>query len=319
MRGCCKLVPSKKQASCNYIPVQNYMHPGLPKFRLAANFGPIHKMTIMKPGNFPLCLQLHIQVCFFHSLLSALQSTSIGAALRAREAAVVAGEGQCRTLVVHAGLLPAVLQKAAGDAGLDGAVVATPEKLLAALQQTVSGEPGLPVILIQIFLQEMFLCRPLNKHPPHQHLSALTARTHLDCPNHYAGALKDCATPGSRSCNRRSAARQTLSAADSLVWLRDYVQQPERLFCPGLQQVLTAFAVRRMVVGHNVMRNGRVNTKCGGALQLADVGMSRAYYSNLAVWTCDNDRPEALYQDEVVKLPLSTCCHPAGEEEQTQQ
>lgn len=147
----------------------------------------------------------------------------------------------------------------------------------------------------------------------------MTGRTQLECPGHCAGALKDCATPGSLRCNRRSSARQILTAADSLVWLRDYVQQPERLFCPGLQQVLTAFAVRRMVVGHNVMRNGQVNTRCDGALQLADVGMSRAYYGNLAVWTCDNDRPEALYRNEVVKLPLSTCCHLAGKEEQTQQ
>ena len=97
------------------------------------------------------------QCAFSTASCPALQSNSIGAALRAREAAVVAGEGQCRTLFVHAGLLPAVLQKAAGDAGLDGAVVTTPEKLIAALQQAVSGEPGLPVVLIQFASSDVAL------------------------------------------------------------------------------------------------------------------------------------------------------------------
>ena len=107
---------------------------------------------------------------FFHCLVSALQSNPIGAALRAREAAVVAGEGQCRTLFVHAGLLPAVLQRAAGEAGLNDAMAATPEKLLAALQQTVSGEPGPPAGLCSFAP-----CRPFNKHlPPHPpHLSKI--------------------------------------------------------------------------------------------------------------------------------------------------
>lgn len=88
-------------------------------------------------------------VCFFKRPLSVLQSNPVGAALRAREAAVIAGEGQCRTLFVHAGLLPAMLQEAAGAAGLGDAKAATPEQLLAALQQTVSGEPWLPAGLLQ--------------------------------------------------------------------------------------------------------------------------------------------------------------------------
>ena len=121
-----------------------------------------------------------------------------------------------------------------------------------------------------------------------------------------AGALKACASPRSAECSRFSAAMQTLTSSDSLVWLRDYVKQPERKFCPGLQKVLQAFAVKRMVVGHNVMEDGHIRSKCSGALQLADVGMSRAYYSNLAVWTCDHDVPEALYRNSRATLPLST-------------
>ena len=53
--------------------------------------------------------------------------------------------------------------------------------------------------------------------------------------------------------------------------------------------------VQRIVAGHNVMSDGRIKSLCGGKVNLIDVGMSRAYLGNMAVWTCSKDTAMAIH------------------------
>eukprot|EP01024_Parvocaulis_polyphysoides_P057666 TRINITY_DN614_c2_g1_i1.p2 TRINITY_DN614_c2_g1~~TRINITY_DN614_c2_g1_i1.p2 ORF type:complete len:187 (+),score=10.76 TRINITY_DN614_c2_g1_i1:322-882(+) len=87
-------------------------------------------------------------------------------------------------------------------------------------------------------------------------------------------------------------------------WMRDYVQLKETQICNDVELVVQALGVERIVVGHNIMKKGQIETKCNGLIHFIDVGMSKSYYGNLAVWTCDqHNGPLALYSNgKVVKL-----------------
>ncbi len=95
-----------------------------------------------------------------------------------------------------------------------------------------------------------------------------------------------------------------LSDASSPVWYRAYVQQYEAEICPEVQQVVQALQVQRIVSGHNIMQNGKIKSLCGGRINLIDVGMSRAYFGNMAVWKCSNDSAYAVHSDKSHKLPM---------------
>lgn len=113
------------------------------------------------------------------------------------------------------------------------------------------------------------------------------------------GAVQKCSEG---DCTRQQA--DLITGANSPVWYRGYVQRSEKQICPEVQQVVQAMKVQRIVSGHNVMQNGRVHSMCGGQVNLIDVGMSRAYFGNMAVWKCTNDSAYALYPSQVVELRL---------------
>ena len=94
-----------------------------------------------------------------------------------------------------------------------------------------------------------------------------------------------------------------MTGANSPVWYRGYVQRSETEICPEVQQVVQAMQVQRIVSGHNIMQNGKVRSMCGGRVNLIDVGMSHAYFGNIAVWKCTNDSAYALYPSQGVRLP----------------
>lgn len=95
-----------------------------------------------------------------------------------------------------------------------------------------------------------------------------------------------------------------LSDTTSPVWYRGYVQLYEAEICPEVQKVVQALQVQRIVSGHNIMQNGRIKSLCGGQINLIDVGMSRAYFGNMAVWKCSNDSAYAVHQDRIHRLPM---------------
>ncbi|KAA6429207.1 MAG: metallophosphoesterase, partial [Trebouxia sp. A1-2] len=95
-----------------------------------------------------------------------------------------------------------------------------------------------------------------------------------------------------------------LSDTSSPVWYRGYVQHYEAEICPEVQQVVQALQVQRIVSGHNIMQNGKIKSLCGGRVNLIDVGMSRAYFGNMAVWKCSNDSAYAVHSDKSHKLSM---------------
>ncbi len=86
------------------------------------------------------------------------------------------------------------------------------------------------------------------------------------------------------------------------VWDRDYVTETEEKACPRLQKVLRGLGASRMVVGHTTRRNGRIQSRCGGRLQVIDVGIAAVYGGNLAAWEWAAGDARALYSGGSVDL-----------------
>ncbi|MCA9491583.1 MAG: metallophosphoesterase [Myxococcales bacterium] len=94
---------------------------------------------------------------------------------------------------------------------------------------------------------------------------------------------------------------------DGPVWYRDYVLQPETQACPVLAQALSSLGARRMVVGHTTRRDGKVESRCGGALLVIDIGVSAHYGSHLgAIELREGTDAWADYPDGAVDLPDPT-------------
>ncbi|KAL0042325.1 hypothetical protein WJX77_009183 [Trebouxia sp. C0004] len=170
----------------------------------------------------------------------------IGITLRRRPAAVILGQGQCKTLFIHAGLPLQLLLNLVKS--LDKP---EPDAILAKLNEVVSG--------------------------------AVHACSAGHCTKDQMNMLSDASSP---------------------LWYRGYVQQYEAEICPEVQQVVQALQVQRIVSGHNIMQNGKIKSLCGGQVNLIDVGMSRAYFGNMAVWRCSNDSAYAVHSDKSHKLPM---------------
>jgi len=54
--------------------------------------------------------------------------------------------------------------------------------------------------------------------------------------------------------------------------------------CAEVTEAASALGAERMVVGHNIVP--WISSRCGGRLQLIDVGMSYAYGGQPAAWRC---------------------------------
>ncbi|KAL3131729.1 hypothetical protein ABBQ38_007449 [Trebouxia sp. C0009 RCD-2024] len=111
------------------------------------------------------------------------------------------------------------------------------------------------------------------------------------------GAVQNCSDG---HCTKYQA--DLLTGGNSPVWYRGYVQDYEAKLCPEVQQVVQTLKVQRIVSGHNVMQNGKIRSLCGGRVTLIDVGISHAYFGNLAVWRCSNNSAHALYPSQIVGL-----------------
>ncbi|MCP4042274.1 MAG: metallophosphatase, partial [Gammaproteobacteria bacterium] len=90
---------------------------------------------------------------------------------------------------------------------------------------------------------------------------------------------------------------------DAPVWDRGFVNDAEEDACPRLKKVLRVLGVSRMVVGHSVRRDGRILSRCGGRLQVIDVGISTYQGGNLAAWEWLDGDARAIYPTGRVDLP----------------
>jgi hypothetical protein len=82
---------------------------------------------------------------------------------------------------------------------------------------------------------------------------------------------------------------------DGPLWSRDLVSLSEEEACPKLRRALDLLAANRMVVGHTTRRDGRVLSRCGGALHVIDVGIASGYGGNLGAWQSQGGDAVALY------------------------
>lgn len=96
---------------------------------------------------------------------------------------------------------------------------------------------------------------------------------------------------------------ELLDPREGPLWFRGYARPgaDEEGACEELRAVLEAVGdgAQRMAVGHNIVP--WVSSRCGGDLQLLDVGMSRAYGGKPVAWRCEVDgaggaRLRALYE-----------------------
>ncbi|KAI8615479.1 Metallo-dependent phosphatase-like protein [Chytriomyces sp. MP71] len=79
---------------------------------------------------------------------------------------------------------------------------------------------------------------------------------------------------------------------------RGYALDPEWSVCGELQRALHLLGVssaKRMVVGHTVQKGGKIRSRCGGAIYLIDVGITKQYGSNCAALEIVGDKVTALY------------------------
>ena len=106
-----------------------------------------------------------------------------------------------------------------------------------------------------------------------------------------------------------------LDSSNGPLWFRGFVRPhgsglEEHVACEEVRAVAAAVGAERMAVGHNIVP--WVTTRCGGALQLLDVGMSYAYGGQPAAWKCTLEGAgepviRALYRDEPPSEPPDLC------------
>ncbi|ORX57791.1 Metallo-dependent phosphatase [Piromyces finnis] len=82
-------------------------------------------------------------------------------------------------------------------------------------------------------------------------------------------------------------------------WTRFMALGPETPMCEELKIVMDIMKIKRMVVGHTVQENGKINTRCDGKFLMIDVGMSSFYGGGFAYLEIMNDGNEiwAVYSD----------------------
>lgn len=98
----------------------------------------------------------------------------------------------------------------------------------------------------------------------------------LGCDGINARAADELSRAVPRGGERRSFRSRSamLEDEEGPVWYRGLAQSDD---CSELQRSLSALRARRMVVGHTIQDHGKMRLRCGGALALTDVGMSRGY------------------------------------------
>jgi hypothetical protein len=66
---------------------------------------------------------------------------------------------------------------------------------------------------------------------------------------------------------------EALLARTSLVWARNYSDEPHEADCAALEQVLASLSAKRMIVGHSIQEGG-IRSFCDGQVWCIDTGMA---------------------------------------------
>jgi hypothetical protein len=100
------------------------------------------------------------------------------------------------------------------------------------------------------------------------------ATAHMDCDALNAGVQRDLTSDLDQT---RAAPLASLAAReDGPLWYRGLAQEPDT-FAPQVDEILSKQNAHAMVVGHTVVRDGRIRARFGGKIVLIDTGMQRSY------------------------------------------
>ena len=88
------------------------------------------------------------------------------------------------------------------------------------------------------------------------------------------------------------------------LWYRGLASAPEAELAGLVDQILTAFGVARVVVGHTPTM-GAVVPRFGGRVLMIDVGLSKLYNDSPACLLIENGKPFALHRGTRLELPAS--------------
>ena len=89
---------------------------------------------------------------------------------------------------------------------------------------------------------------------------------------------------------------------DGPLWYRGLAEEEEAGFAPRLAEILKAFDVRGIVIGHTVEKNGRVAARFGGRVVMVDAGMTPAFGGHLAALEILPDGLFGVYPEGRVKI-----------------
>ena len=82
---------------------------------------------------------------------------------------------------------------------------------------------------------------------------------------------------------------------DGPVWNRAYVLGDPPVECPRLKEALTKLSATRMVVGHTTRDDGKIESRCDGALWVIDTGISAHYGRHHSALEIKGNEVKALY------------------------
>ncbi|GLC65418.1 hypothetical protein PLESTF_000291200 [Pleodorina starrii] len=228
----------------------------------------------------------------------------LGRQIRQRALAAIVDAGGCRILAVHAGAFPWMLRavekllEAGSGPGGEAAAAAA-----AAAASAAAGEEAEAEVEVEVVGSSGGMLHP------EQYVAAWNAAV--------AAALRSCQ---GRSCRRqrsgqngqdqyeraRGALADMLLGGEGAVWSRRYMRSPPKEVCGEVAEVVRRLGVERVVVGHTVQQGGRVSSRCGGRLLMADVGLSRAIAGEMAVLHCSAGRLDVMYgSGQVERVAMS--------------
>ena len=96
-------------------------------------------------------------------------------------------------------------------------------------------------------------------------------------------------------CKAPSQGLSLLHNPNGILWYRGYAEKGERSICPEVAAVLRKLDAKQIVVGHNVVPEGKPRVLCQRSLYMMDVGMSKGYLdTDAAVWKCHRGETQVL-------------------------
>ena len=99
------------------------------------------------------------------------------------------------------------------------------------------------------------------------------------------------------------AAKKTLFGEDGPMWYRGYLLKDEEAACEEVKRALSLLQARRMVMGHTTQRDGKIRTRCGGAIVGIDTGISAYAGHNFSAFELINGDARAIYPGQTIDLP----------------